>query len=539
MAFGWGGFASGLQAGSQAMQRAQQAQIDRENQEYLQAEREQQRMARSEYAQATAPAQTTTHEGGLMVQGPDGKTFRLSQEAVDAGAYNAYDKQVDAEGNKIYSVAGSSNPYQEVTAGGRTIGQREITPELAELGYEPARGLQEQYNAGRNQRLMDVATKYGRWSDAASISGLTTNELNQKKLTLDIEDRPQERRARDVTIRTGEAALTKAERENERNRIEDAAFAASRSPETALKFFNDADPDDGPVELVPTKDGKQQFVQTSKDGKTKTVIGKPFSNWDEGREQVLSGLPRFAETQFTKGLEHRNKLAEIEAQTRGRLKEVAAMKADKKINWEPGQREEYSKIEAQIADAVEKGDYNKIGQLNARLQVLTNKVLMANNRPPQTISTPQRNDQQYTNTKTWQESATKLQERLQASGQWPRAPEDQEEVLIRELGPRPSERGGGSFQGGGGRSGVVSGPNAASNRDSGPARGTRGSTPPPARDRPQTTDTVSTYGMLTPETVLLRDVQRGVPAAIAYYEKRERDKAEARGLMEQNRGSMY
>lgn len=500
------GFAGGVTAGSTAMARGLQAQIDKENQEYLQAEREQQRLARSEYAQAQAPVETTQQTGYKITEGDTGNAFYVPT----AEARDVYTRQVGKEGQPLYTAA-SEEPAQYSEArlrGGKTLTQREISPEHAELGYDPNRGLQEQYNApiARNQRLLDVATKYGRFTDAAAISGLTTNELNQKKLTLDIEDRPAARAEQTARTRLHTAQADEAERTLAVNRIEDEAFAASRNPQTALKYFNDRDPDDGPVEIVPTKDGKQQFVQTNKDG-TKTVIGKPFGNWDEGRDQVLGGIRSYAKTAYEKGIEQRNELERIDARGKWDVRKTAAARESHNLKWAPGMQEEYNRIQGLMADALQKGDDAEAARLGVQLRVHTNKVLMYNNRPPQALTVPQPTDRTWTDAKAFQQTRDSFIENFRApngKGFYSMTEAQQQDVLRQNnlltppqtRGSRPAAAagGGGNFEQGGG---VVSGANAAS-RSGGPAaaaarsgggnvgpHGPVPSAPAPVRGRPQ------------------------------------------------------
>lgn len=501
------GFAGGVTAGSTAMARGLQAQIDKENQEYLQAEREEQRLARKEYAQAAAPAQTETQQGVGLTNTQTGQTTYVPQAAVESGGVAKYTSMTDAEGKPLYTVT-EPTMYAETRTkdGQKMLRQTVVSPEHQELGYDPNKGLQDQYNAATNQRLLDVAKARGRWSEAASISGLTTNELNQKKLTLDIEDRPAARAEQTARTRLHTAQADEAERTLRINKIEDEAFAASRTPESALKYFNDRDPDDGPVEIVPTKDGKQQFVQTNKDG-TKTVIGKPFTNWDEGRDQVLGGIRSYAKTAYEKGIEQRNELERIDARGKWDVRKTAAARESHNIKWGPGQQDEYNRIEGLMADALQKGNNAEAARLGVQLKVLTNKVLMYNNRPPQALTVPQPSDRTWTDARAFQQTRNDFIENYRApngKGFYSMTEAQQQAVLrennlltppqTRSSGPTPAAGGGGNFEQGGG---VVSGANAAS-RSGGPAaaaarsgggnvgpHGPVPSAPAPVRGRPQ------------------------------------------------------
>jgi hypothetical protein len=236
-----GGFASGVTAGSEAASRAQKAKIDAENQEYLQTQREEERQTKAQLAAAAAPAQTTEGQG-LMVQGPDGKAFYIPSDATDAAS--AYTRAG-------YNVAEAPTRYSEVTAGGKTLKQAEISPEHAELGYNPLSGLQQQYDAGRMQRLKDVGIARGRPELAAAYGQLGLQELQQKAAEGQIALQPGQLALQQSQVR--EAQRKEAQREAI---VQVSTHLATGNVKGLEQLVNDSHPDPNGGRTQITKDDK-------------------------------------------------------------------------------------------------------------------------------------------------------------------------------------------------------------------------------------------------------------------------------------------
>lgn len=372
---GWAGissgFATGLQAGSQAAQRAYQARADYENQEYLKEQRAEEQRFKAEIRGAAAPAETTTQQG-LQVTGPEGNSFYIPAEAKEAAATYA------REG---YTVAEAPTTYSEArVTGGRTLAQREYTPEQQELGRAPVAGLQEQYNADKFKRMEQVALQYDRPERAAAYGTLQMQPLQRQVIEEQLKDLPQIRELRGVQIEGAKEEVISKKTANEIAQYAQGWTRATESQEAAIEHYNTKFKDGSTAVAVPAAGGMTQLMKVDKNG-NQTPLGKPYESWEKGgMQQIQAKIPELAKEAWKLDKQHEHKMAEIAETGRWHQRYAATLKADKRVNMTDEQRQRFGEIEAEINAAGD--DEDKLRTANQKMAVLNNQVAMANGLMP-------------------------------------------------------------------------------------------------------------------------------------------------------------
>jgi hypothetical protein len=368
-----GGFASGLQAGSQSAARAYQAKIDAENQEFLQSERAREIDYRGKQREAAAPSELT-EQTGLMVTpaGEGAKPFYIPQEAVDKGAGDVYARAG-------YTVGEAPTRYQEARAkGGATLGQASY-----DIGPEPARGLAADWDKGMTKRQMQVAREYGKASDAAAYGLLDTQELQREQLKGEIEAQPGKRKLTEVQTAGAEQEVISKTHANEVAKREEQWWTAGKSEDSAIAHYNDNFKDGSKAKVIE-KNGMRQMVQVKEDGTT-VPLGAPYKSWAEGgRQQILGNIDSLAKEQYKLDITHKNKMEELAAQTKAHLQYASIIAGNKKLVMSPDQKTQFTALETKLSDLMADPETNakEIEKVGLQLHVLGNTVSMANGQPP-------------------------------------------------------------------------------------------------------------------------------------------------------------
>lgn len=526
MAIGWGGFAQGLTAGSSAAARAYQARIDAEEQEFRQSERAREADFRRDIKEGSAAAQTEDQTGYGITDVATGKTTYVPEAAKESGGLQAYANMKDAEGNALYTIGEAPVRYSEARVqGGKTLGQVVEDPNVATPGGA-ARGLQADWDKNKMQRLEEIALKHDRPERAAAYGQLTSQKLAQELARGEIDMLPGKKTKQDLEIEEATRKVAMA-------KLEDTMMAASRSPEAALKFYNDRDPSDGPIEIVPNKKtGKNEFVQTNADG-SKTVVGKPYADWDEGRKQILSEIPGFAKVQFEADIKHKDAMAEIAERGKWMLKNTGAEIAGRKFNMNTQEQATLTDMQTKLNEM--EPNTKEYNQLAGKMNIFMNGVLMRNGIKPSQLSAQREpgGGRDYTtdDVDKYQKAKKTAIENAQATGNWPKAKADQDKYLLGEIGPPITTNRGRTGTGSGAPGPFKLGVEADKDPNAVKSGSSTDADPTP-------TDSSTIYGRLTSEAVVLRDAKRGVPGAVEELKRRQQRQqiqAEAGGLMEQQR----
>lgn len=145
--------------------------------------------------------------------------------------------------------------------------------------------------------------------------------------------------------------LSEARRAAEVSKREDGMIVASRSPESAVDWYNKQYKNGETAKLIDGPNGVKQIVHVGADGETKDVI-LAYRDWNkEGRPAIIQGIPKYAAEAYKLDKQHEYKLEEIKAQGKEHMRYAAALRADKEVKMTDDQKERLAEASKAIQKA--------------------------------------------------------------------------------------------------------------------------------------------------------------------------------------------